>query len=72
MQNQKKQQWMPFKQSLMDNKPVTSDGKLLSSATGEHPLGYKSDDLSMLNVPFDPTLYYKTSSVPGGPTTSAV
>ena len=44
----------------MDNKPVSSDGKLPSSAPGEHPIGYKSDDSSILNVPFDPTLYYKT------------
>jgi hypothetical protein len=60
MQNQKKQQWIPLKQSLVDNKPISSDGKLPSSATGEHPLVYKSDDSSILNVPFDPTLYYKT------------
>ena len=60
MQNQKKQQLIPLKQSLMENKPVSSDGKLPGSASGEQPLGFKSDESSVLNVPFDPTLYYKT------------
>jgi hypothetical protein len=44
----------------METKPVSSDGKLPGSASGEHPLGFKTDDSSVLNVPFDPTLYYKT------------
>ena len=60
MQNQKKHQWIPVKQTLMDNKPVSSDGRLPISGAGEHPQGYKSDDSTILNVPFDPTLYYKT------------